>query len=177
MAMNAMRTAMQELGFTIPAAQAICNDQGMDNLEEIHILDNLDIENLCKVVRCPGGTVPTADPQAPAVPNPIVSMSLRAENNLNLAAFWLHHCWCISHLTVPPDITIDNISSVLALRNSKELYKANNSYPMINIHDWPKTMDAISEFLCNCLGEKIIPLTYVSSVMRLRFQMQWMTLQ
>lgn len=149
MAMQAMRTAMQRLGFTNPAAQAICDDQGITDLDEIRILDDSDVENLCKVVRRPGGTVPGADAQAPAVPNPGISVSLRAENNLKLAAFWLRHRWRISRPTAPPDVTIDNIRSVLALRDSEESYKADDKLPTINARDWPKTMDAISEYLRN----------------------------
>ena len=108
-----------------------------------------------------GGTVPGADAAAPAVPNPGISVSLRAENNLKLTAFWLRHRWRISRPTMPPDVTIDNIRSVLALRDSEESYKTDDMLPMINARDWPKTMDAISEYLCNRLGEKMIPLAYV----------------
>lgn len=161
MAMNAMRTALQRLGFTVPAAHAITDDQGMDSLDELRILEDSDVENLCKVVRRPGGTVPGADADAPAVPNPGISVSLRAENNLKLAAFWLRHRWRISRATAPQDVTIANIRSVLQLRNTEDSYKHEETLPMINARDWPKTMDAITEYLRTRLGERMIPLAYV----------------
>jgi hypothetical protein len=51
---NAMRTMFVCIGFTFAAAQVIVEEQGMDALEEIQLLTDGKIENLCKVIRRPG---------------------------------------------------------------------------------------------------------------------------
>jgi ribosomal protein S13 len=55
----AMRTAMQRLGCTAEAAQAIVNDQGIDSLVELKSMKDDDVTTLCKVIRRPGGTIPS----------------------------------------------------------------------------------------------------------------------
>jgi hypothetical protein len=54
-AWNAMRTMFVRIGFTNVAAQVIVDEQGMDTLDEIQLLTDDEIENLCKVIRRPGG--------------------------------------------------------------------------------------------------------------------------
>ena len=58
-----MRAAMVRIGFSELAAQALVEEQDMDNLDEIGLLTDDKIESLCKVIRRPGGTIPP-----PAVP-------------------------------------------------------------------------------------------------------------
>jgi ribosomal protein S13 len=57
-AIAAMRTMFTRIGFTAATAQAIVEDQGLDNLAEVKLLTDDEIESLCKVLRRPGGTVP-----------------------------------------------------------------------------------------------------------------------
>ena len=47
------------------------------------------------------------------------------------------------------------------MRDYKSTWKASHEVPTINFKDWPKTMEAIHEYLCSYLGEKKIPLAYV----------------
>jgi len=42
-----------------------------------------------------------------------------------------------------------------------DVYTAPMEYPKINEKDWPKTIEAIHEFLHHHLGETKIPLAYV----------------
>lgn len=78
----AMRTAMQRLGCTLAAAQAIVNDQGIDSLVELKVLKDNDVATLCKVIRRPGGTIvnPNADQdgQPAEIPNNGTAISVRA---------------------------------------------------------------------------------------------------
>jgi len=161
--MNAIRTVFTRLGFSVPAAQSIVDDQQINSLDEIRILRDSEVENLCKVIRCPGGTLPAADPDAPAVPNPGINVSLRAENNLKLAAFcWLRHQVRVSREVTPADITLDSVRSIIELRDAEEGYKASkDDYPTIDAKNWPKTIETIDEFLRGRLGEHHIPLAYV----------------
>ena len=79
-----MRTMFHRIGFTVAASQVIVDDQGMDSLEEIRLLSDDEVENLCKVIRRFGGTIPGPAPDAPPVNNPGTPVSLRAENHLKL---------------------------------------------------------------------------------------------
>jgi hypothetical protein len=64
-AVNAMRTMFNRIGFTIAASQIIVDEQGLDSLDEIWLLTDDKIENLCKVIRCPGGQIPGPNPGNP----------------------------------------------------------------------------------------------------------------
>ena len=70
-AVNAMRTMFhRSIGFTLAASQqVIVDDLGMDSLEEIRLLSDDEIENLCKVIRQPGGTIPGSNPKNAALVN------------------------------------------------------------------------------------------------------------
>ena len=70
-----MHAALCRLGFSAQAACDIIGDQGIDTLEELQIVDDKEVESLCKVVRKPGGTSNTTG----------TVVSLRAEANLKMA--------------------------------------------------------------------------------------------
>ena len=89
MEVNAVRTALVPIGFIDAAAQALVEQQGIDSLQEIRILTDDEICNLCKLLRRPCGTVPGA-PGA-AAPNPGIQVNSRDETNLKLLAFFLRH--------------------------------------------------------------------------------------
>ena len=160
-----MHQAYVRLGFSQAAAVAITDAQDISSIEELRILTNDEIDNLCKVIRRPGGTVPNPNAamagQLPTIPNPGIPVSLRAENNLTLAAFWLRHQVRVARDVEPADLTLANIRSVRELRDSEKAYKAPTEYPSLNDKDWPKTMEAIHEFLRSYLGKTKIPLAYI----------------
>ena len=141
----AMRQVFTRLGFTQEAATSIVDVQGIDSLEELRILSDSDVENLCKVVRRPGGTLVDADGEE--VPNRGISVSLRAENNAKLAAFWLRHRERISRPTVHADVQLAAVRLMIPIRESKKAYEPDETLPKINAKDWPKTLDAILEYL------------------------------
>lgn len=162
----AMRTALQRLGFSPAASASIVTDQAIESVDELSTLTDKEVENLCKVVRRPGGQVP--DPNhagagaAPLVNNPGTPVSLQAENNLKLAAYWLRYRNKASQVTTPVDITKDAVRGIRALRD----WEDNHTDPdppdgLVNEKDWPKTMDTLDEFLRNNLGVTGIPLLYV----------------
>ena len=51
----AIRGALKRIGFFQQARTYIVNNQGIDEIEELRILTDEEVENLCKNVRCPGG--------------------------------------------------------------------------------------------------------------------------
>ncbi|KAI2512329.1 Reverse transcriptase (RNA-dependent DNA polymerase) [Fragilaria crotonensis] len=159
-----MRAAMVRIGFTEMAAQALVDEQGMDSLEEIKLLTDDEIESLCKVIRRPGGMIP-APPGGAAgaanIPNPGVPVNQRAEGHLKLLAFYLRHQARISRTVTVAQVTLEAIRTVRELREFESTYKNPDDLPTINAKDWPKTMEAIDEYLRSVLGERKIPLAYV----------------
>jgi hypothetical protein len=158
---------MVRIGFTVEAAQALVEEQGMDSLDEIKLLTDDEIESLCKVIRRPGGMIP-APPGGPAggaanIPSPGVSVNLRAEGHLKLLAFYLRHQARVSRVVQIAEVTLNSIRTVRELREYESTYKAptETNLPSINTKDWPKTMESIEEYLRSYLRERKIPLAYV----------------
>ena len=58
----AMNVMYLRLGFSVSAALMLHVDQGMENLDELELLDDTEVEVLCKLVRRPGGH--TVNPNA-----------------------------------------------------------------------------------------------------------------
>ena len=152
----------QRLGFSNEAATRLSVDQGMHTLEELRLLKDEEVESLCKVIRRPGGVVMNFgdDDDDAAIPNPGTPISLRAENNLKLACYWLRHQVRVSRMIVVTDITLDDIRAVRNLREEEEKHK-DLTAPTLSKSDWPKNMETIQEYLRGCLGMTGIPLAYV----------------
>jgi hypothetical protein len=79
-----IRTMLDRIGFTAAARDEITGNQGIDSLNELRTLDNNMVENLCRVIRRPGGTVGGAA-------DPGIKVSARAEENLKLAIYYIKH--------------------------------------------------------------------------------------
>jgi hypothetical protein len=141
--------------FTVAAAAAIFDDQGIDSLPKLRILTDLEVNNLCKVIRCPGGSVQ----------NPIEghAVSLRAKNNLKLAAYWLRQQDKVARVVTSAQVLLDTMRAVRAKRDADAAYKnpITADLPVINDKDWPKTSESIVRFLGTFLGETKILLAYV----------------
>ena len=163
MANVAMRSAFQRLGFSIEAATRITDTQGIDSVEELQLLTDSDVENLCKALKRPGGTIQVAGANQP---DPGVQVSLRAETNLKLACYFLRHRIRTSRVSHAQDITIANTRSVREMKLTEENHENPSDPPTISHKDWPKTMEAIEEYLRNYLGETGIPLAYVVRKMK-----------
>ena len=157
-----MRQVMTCIGFSDAAAQALVDDQGMDTLDEIKLLTDDEVESLCKVIRCPGGTIPAPNVGGAPIPAPGVQVNLRAEGHLKLLAFYLRHMERVSRTVTPASITLEVIRNLRELREFELSYKVPDiDAPTINAKDWPKTMESIEEYLRSILGERKIPLAYV----------------
>ena len=160
-----MRAAYVRIGLTQEASEAITDEQDIDTCEELGFLTDVEIESLCKTIRRPGGTItnPDAgvDEQPGVIPNPGIPVSLRAENNLKLAAWFVRHRVRTSRATAPADITLNSGRSIKELRLTEENWEAPTDPLVINYKDWPKTMEGIVEYLRACPGTIKIPLAYV----------------
>ena len=69
----ALRSAYVGIGFFAEAALVITDEHGIDCMEELDILTDGEIKNLCKVVRRPGGINPITN-----IANLGIQVSLRA---------------------------------------------------------------------------------------------------
>ena len=86
-----IRQLLVRLGFSLNAAHSLTTDQGLSSLEELRLLTDGEVINLCKALRKPGGMAENPDAPPAQVPNQGFMVSMRAENNLKLACYYLRH--------------------------------------------------------------------------------------
>ena len=150
----ALRQALTRMGFSADAAREITTTQGIDSMAEFEVLSDTEVSSLCGVVMKPGGM------DAHGNQNNGLEVALRAENNLKLMCYFIQYQTRTSRAVNPAEITLENVRMFKDLREW-ETNQTNPDAPTINEKDWPKTMDAIKEWLRGCLGVTKIPLAYV----------------
>ena len=155
MATVAMRSALERLGFTAQAASAITDAQGIDSLDELRVLDDSKVENLCKVVRHPGGV------DAGRRADNGHQVSLRAENNLKLACFYVRHQHRVSRVPQATGITLESVRALRQLKENEKAHEEPGEAPKIDATNWPKTLEALEEYLRGHLGVTKVLLSYV----------------
>ena len=92
-------------------------------MEEIKIITDGEIENLCKVIRRPGGINHITN-----IAKLGLQVSLRAENNLKLASFSFKHKIRIRRVAVETNIKLDNVR---LLRDLNDI-KMENTDPLVS---------------------------------------------
>ena len=112
----ATRQAFQLLGCTAAAATAIVDEQEINSIEELRFLVDAEVETLCRNIKRPDGVA--AAPAAGANLGHMISQ--RAQKYINLAAYWLRHSEQISRAHQPADITVINVRSIRALRDTED---------------------------------------------------------
>ena len=124
-----------QIGFSAEAATVITDAQGIDCMEELDILNDGEIENICKVVRRPGGTNPITN-----VANLVIQVSLRDDNNLKLARFFLKHKVRTRRVAVATNIILDNVHILRELKESKKEHKDPMVSPVIDAKNCQKPL-------------------------------------
>ena len=76
--MAAMRQFYQRCGFNSDASNAMEDAQSIDSLDEVRLLKDSEIENLCKVIRRPEGAIADPANAGQMISNPGFPVSLRA---------------------------------------------------------------------------------------------------
>ena len=150
-----LRTALGRMGLPQAATEYLIDSQGMDGLDEFRILTDDEVETLCRVLRRPGGT--TGDPP---IPHPGFAVSIRAEMNLKLMCYLLRYRERTSRTATAAEITLTSVRAIKAHREWEISHRDSNP-PDLNAKDWPRTIEAIEEWLCGCLGSTNVPLAYV----------------
>jgi hypothetical protein len=153
------------MGFTNPMATCITTEQGINSLEELEDVEDKAVERLCQALKKPGRTVPNPNagaPGAPAqIPNPGFNVSIKAEENLKLAAYLVRHQRRISRPSTVAAITIEAVRKFKEMKAAEESHKDPTEKPIINDKNWQRTLDDVEEYLRNHLVQTHIPLSYV----------------
>ena len=92
----------------------ITDTKVIGSIEELEILTDGDIENICKVIKKPGGINPITN-----VANIGLQVPLSAKNNLKLASFFLKHKTRTTRVLIPTDITLDSVRLLNISRRAK----------------------------------------------------------
>ena len=163
--LNALRTALGRLGLSQIAATHItdADGQGFATLGDFRYLSDTEVENLCRAVRKPGGSIPNPNPGAGApanIPNPGIPVPTAAENNLKRMCYFLRHRERTSRDTTAPDITLENIRGLIGYRRWEDNHD-DPAIPDLTFRDWTRTIETIEDFFRGYLGSTKIPLAYV----------------
>ena len=140
-----LRDMYVRIGFTNATANAIIDLQGINDLDELGNLFDKDVERLCKALKNPGGTIP--NPNAgqrgaqPTIPNPGLNVSVKGEQNLKLASFYVRHQKRISRPFHIPSMTIAAIRCFKDLKEAEEEHKDPTEKPTISEKNWSKTLE------------------------------------
>lgn len=132
------------LGLSQDVSTAIVS-QGYTSLDEFKLLeDDDDVQDLCRIVRKPGGQVTTGrGVNAVTTADPGIKVTLVAETNLKLACFYMRHMLNrISRDIVPNDVTVINIHTLRDLYKSEKDYTfpKKETFPKIDERSWPDTL-------------------------------------
>ena len=111
----ALPSAYARIGFSAEAALVITDAQGIDCMEDLEIITDEEIENLCKFIRRPGGINTITN-----IANLGLQVSLRAKNNLKLASFFLKHISRTGRVAVPTNITLNSVRILRELKESEK---------------------------------------------------------
>src|SRR5688500_18218606 len=106
-----LKSALGRIGFAVDAAKAITTTQGIDSLSEFELWSDSKVENLCKVLCCPGGVLAQAGAAA-AQPNPGITVSLHAENKLKMMYYFLYYRIRTFCPTTATDIMLQSIRAL-----------------------------------------------------------------
>ena len=126
----ALRSAYVRIGFSAEASLVITYTQGIDCMEELDILTDEEIVNICKVIRRPGGINYITN-----VANLGIQVSLRDKNNLTLSSFFLKNKVRTGRMAVATYTTLDNVRLFCEIKESKKQHKDNVVSPVIDANN------------------------------------------
>ena len=144
----AMRAMFRRLRFSADGSRELVVDQQIDTMEELKVLEDDDCENLCKIIRRPGGGSNGHQ------------VSNAAESNLKLAAYYLRHRARMSRTVTIAGITLALVRSMRTIKVGEEAYEEPTESPKVDHKDWPKTMEGIRSWLFMHRGVDGAPLSY-----------------
>ena len=93
--------------------------------------------------------------------DPGTKVSARAEDNLKHVIYNVKHLDQVSRAVNIGDITLTNVRKLIKQCDTEKNHTDHNTSPVINSKDWPKTMEAVEEYLRQFRGVNDVPLSYV----------------
>ena len=132
------------LGLSLNAAKLLIREQGLDSSEQLRVLINKNVDDICNVVRKPGNK------NADGTPNRGQQVAVIAQENLTLAIFVFHHRW---RCTLDLEVTGVHEDRELLLAGEKKCKdECKDSYvlPKIKKSYMAGMMVAIEEYLRSC---------------------------
>jgi len=146
-----MRAMFERIGFTSAAASLLTDEQGIDSLAEILNMNDTNIENLCKVLRRPGGQNNSGNA------DPGVKVSARAEENLNLAAFYCRHQEWVSRQFNVASITLASIRKFIKQRDLERVkFTGVRESPTVNVLRTGRGLWKQSKSICSNSGVRLV---------------------
>ena len=151
----ALRNALARIGFSDQASTHIVVDHQFASAADYARLTDDEAIHLCKTTRRPGGTDAAGDP------NPGISVSLKAENNLKLMCFFFRYRQRTSRPLTITDVTVNNLDVLHALSRSEADHEDPKQPDIVMKGNWTRTIEEVEDYLRNCLGNTKIPLAWI----------------
>jgi hypothetical protein len=151
------------LGFSEAVATYLTGTCGIDSLDEIAYLDEIeDVETTIKGVTNPGRTVTTGTGTTRFTSrNNGIPVSIRAVYNLKLCVYYLKHIERVQLQHIANAINLVLVHSYRDQQRHEVGFKKMAEEPEINDKYWPRTLEKIKEYLASQYGVTGATLDYV----------------
>jgi hypothetical protein len=138
-----IRTMLEILGFSAAAATYLTGNCGINSLDEIAYLDDIDnIDTTIKGVTNLGGTATTrTGVTAFTSRNYGIPVSIRAVANLKLCVYYLKHIERVQRRPVENSIDLVLVCSYSDKQRHEVSFKKTAEEPVLNYKDWPRTLE------------------------------------
>ena len=104
-------------GFSLESARLLVREQELDSPERLKVLTDMNVDDICKVMRKPGSKSTNGTPDRGQ------QVSVIAQENLELAVFLFHHWWrCIFDKEVTW-VQEETVNLLVGQKRLKDKYK------------------------------------------------------
>jgi hypothetical protein len=144
---STIRTMLQRLGFSEDVATYLTCTCGIESLDEIAYLDDVDdVDTTIKGITNLGGMVTTGSGTTSVTScNNGIPVSIRAVSNLKLCVYYLKHMERVQRKPVANTINLALVHSYQDQQRHEDSFKKTAEEPVINNKDWARTLETIKE--------------------------------
>jgi hypothetical protein len=142
---STIMTMLERLGFSQAAATYLTGTCGIDSLDEIAYLDDIDdVDTTIKWVTNPGGTVTTGTGYTEVTSrNNGIPVSIRAVANLKLCVYFLKHMERVQRKPIANTLNLVLVCRYRDQQCHEVGLKKTAGKSDINDKDWPRTLEKI----------------------------------
>jgi len=145
-------------------------DQGITDIDHLYAYSDVGIQQVCKNIRNPGGTIPNpratdGNTQPPTIPDRGVQMGSVYELRLRHLRYYRWHLRRIQRPWDPEEATLDRLEDLWERHELEVAYKDKHPEypsPMTKVDDSKKVIEDIDEWLDQRLGMCGSPLAYIT---------------